>query len=437
MVASQTVGTLTVPLLLGQIAAIESAYRGNTLLEGLRAAGVDIWSIETLRDAEVLQAVLDDEELAARLQQALDHARDYSVPIPPRAASLPSWPEVVLAHFRRGEIPTYANLPPVRLWRSVRELAGESPVYQHSEVEAASFWTQALERHGMARRVGPVDHNRTSDQILHWLRVRKILPSRPLRDLSPWSLGFEELPHDFPHPPTVPVLPGDLIIFHEPLFAGAAVLTGVTAEGRPSEVLFLMGGDLCLGHPEVPGEFPSYHRPKRRRPDYLIVPRSPYDDPTVRRVLDLDELLEVEEAVRFDGPEFRTSDKGSGAGVSNEWIVYHEFRRSEFAILHLTIERGEKGRRLAVVIDFYSDRKEPEEARARLVLFNAAVEEMLTRVAGSLGFVRLNLFYKMIMPLSVLREGGEVLGRLGYQGSNSGGWGRLPGKKINLQSTRR
>lgn len=421
---------LSIEALAAQLAGLESGYRQTDLMRALTEVGVSA-SFASLQEVAVQDAVVSSPDLADRFQDALaqvGRSSWLSTSVPPANDVIPlPWAETVQRRFRVTDV-----CPPLvfsSLWRDVRSLA-EGPLWRRTPEEAARLWAASLERQGLGR-VGETMEaaSRHATQILRWLGIRTLPEGRRPRRLEPTSLGFRQV---YKKAPAL----GDLVIPLEPLFAGAGILTGVDASQRPAEALFILGGRVFLGAPSLIGGFPDFWRPGPKTPDYLIVPRDPFPDREGALLPVLDELLEASEGIRFGTPHFREVHRSQGAGIGGtEWVTAVDFENRDFAIFHLEVAGSAVGggatRRLVVVVDYYSRTGE------LLRDFLKEAETVLLERARSLGFERLDIFYKMIMPFLPDRGERAVLDAEGYSKKNHPGWGRLPAKTFTLQSTRR
>lgn len=347
------------------------------------------------------------------------------------------WSEAVRAHFLPVGGPVWKHPSLSAVWRAGRDLnqqVGDArPLSARGLREAGGIWAMALEREGMGRALREeVQETRHVAQILTWLGVKRVPEGRCDRELEPRLIGFKEVNEGRRRERHGGLQPGDLVTLGNPLFASVAVLTKTAPGGYPAEVMMLLGGHLFLGHPKLAGSGPHYWRLTARPPDYLLLTDSPFEDRSIDRILYLDEVLEVEEAIDFPGTRFLVVQKDSWSHLSSdEWVVSTDFADGSFAIFHLTIQRPE-GRCLSVVIDYHGGKDQKP-----LPEFAGVVEASLEGIASRLGFHRVNLFYKMVWPFEGKEGFDRELVEGGYRGIESPGWGRLPGKRITLQSRRR
>ena len=453
------------------------SYPLMDIADALRSAEMAIPFHSALTEPEVLEAIVADPELSTRFASALrptllqmisreeeaakrnekprrrprpidqESAKKlatlreialFLAPLTPQPLSSPDsfvpvvkppdgsfyWSDDVRTHFLFVSNSPWKRGRLTDLWREVRDLL---PLGQRDLSKAAAVWATVLERNGIGRQMGKTEEFRHAAQVLRSLGVKAIPEGRSHREVDPSSIGFSSLTRDYLAETPPGLRPGDLVTYGDPIFASAAILTKATPEGLPAEVMMLVGGHILLAHPRLPGDRPFFWRLTTPPPEYLLLSQTSYPhDHSVDRVLYLDEFLEVEEAIDFPGTGFQAVEKNSwGTISSDEWLVETRFADASFAFFHLTIQRSEKGRRLSVVIDFWD---EEEAARPEFVTI---AEEGLVAVARRLGFEELVLSYKMIVP----HESPDFARRVesgGYRKVESGGWGRLPGRRIKL-----
>lgn len=409
-----------VEALAAQVGSLSAANRRFLVETALPQLGVGVSYLEDLRDPEVLAVVAKNPDLSRRIGDAVSSLEKRVIlERPPKETIFPSW---MTGLYRNTSPPLWR--PPSTDFRMEREIRAASVrrhgklVYPKSSEEEQRLKAKALEYNQIGkpirRRRIPHSHHR---ELLGWLGVQPVPRDRPIFHLDLLPLGYRLVEREAPRP-------GDLVSYPADILRGLGILTKVSPEAVPIEVLMPMGLYHFVVHPDYPGTQRTVWRQVFSPPDYLIVRRPPYSTEKEEDPPRVEELKEVEKAIQFPPGPFGVLFHGEGSGLfSKEWAVSYDFANGDYAIFHLLLS-GEGGdRELSVIIDYYQslDEDPPD--------FAGEAEEVLEEAARRLGIAALNLFYKLT-PRDPSGEFKAELERRGYKKGPSPGWGRLLGKRI-------
>lgn len=296
------------------------------------------------------------------------------------------WPQAVSASFGVKPVDTWLNVSPASVWREVRERAGVS-IETLSRVDAESAWADVLQKNGAGRRIDVVEGSDSYAQLARWLDIQADFNGRLSGLIDPRSLGFRDVDDDSP-------LIGDLVTSPIPLLAEVGIVTGVAENGCLSEVLFIMGGRIFLGHPALVGEGPEFWRGSGEGPKEIRIGRSSSGRKTM--VHTLDRFLDLDERLTLDDSYFGPCHKSSGPGLAWGWFVLFDFVGGEFATISLDMDVAQKEGRLAAAIHYCCR----DELTSRFFRFVQIAEKMLQNAATSSGFSRLDLYYNRLPTVS-------------------------------------